>query len=112
GGFSMGSVMSYALSLGAERPAPAGILAFSGFIPVVEGWAPQLEDRTALRAFVAHGRDDPVLSADSARRARELLSAGGLDVDYREFAGGHEIDSTQLPAPSEWLSATLPRPER
>jgi phospholipase/carboxylesterase len=112
GGFSMGSVMSYALSLGAERPAPAGILAFSGFIPVVEGWAPQLEDRTALRAFVAHGRDDPVISVEFARRARELLSAGGLDVDYREFAGGHEIDSAQLPAASEWLSATLPRSER
>ncbi|HEX8102667.1 MAG TPA: phospholipase, partial [Solirubrobacteraceae bacterium] len=31
GGFSMGSVMSYALGLPAARPAPAGILAFSGF---------------------------------------------------------------------------------
>ena len=28
GGFSMGSVMSYALGLAGERPAPAGILAF------------------------------------------------------------------------------------
>ena len=34
GGFSMGSVMSYALGLGADRPAPAGIMALSGFIPV------------------------------------------------------------------------------
>ena len=33
GGFSMGSVMSYALGLGPDRPAPAGVLAFSGFIP-------------------------------------------------------------------------------
>ena len=40
GGFSMGSVMSYALGLGADRPPPAGILAFSGFIPTVDGWAP------------------------------------------------------------------------
>ena len=40
GGFSMGSVMSYALALSAERPAPAGILAFSGFIPTVDGWQP------------------------------------------------------------------------
>src|SRR3982751_2110552 len=36
GRFSMGSVMSYALGLGADRPAPAGILAFSGFIPIVD----------------------------------------------------------------------------
>jgi phospholipase/carboxylesterase len=109
GGFSMGSVMSYALGLGAGRPGPAGILAFSGFIPVVEGWAPQLEDRRALRAFVAHGRNDHVISVEFARSAHELLSAGGLDVDYREFVGGHEIDPAQLPAASEWLSATLPR---
>ena len=42
GGFSMGSVMSYAMALGAERPAVAGILAFSGFVPTVEGWEPSL----------------------------------------------------------------------
>src|SRR6478735_7255073 len=40
GGFSMGSVMSYSLGLGPDRPAPAGIMAFSGFIPTVEGWQP------------------------------------------------------------------------
>src|SRR3954453_1155987 len=36
GGFSMGSVMSYALGLSAQRPQPAGLLIFSGFIPTVE----------------------------------------------------------------------------
>ena len=45
GGFSMGSVMSYALGLGADRPAPAGILAFSGFVPIVDGWQPDLASR-------------------------------------------------------------------
>lgn len=109
GGFSMGTVMSYALGLGADRPAPAGILAFSGFIPVLDGWQPRLEDRTALRAFIAHGKSDPVIDVEFARRARRLLSAGGLAVDYREFPGGHEIDPAHLPAASEWLSATLPR---
>jgi phospholipase/carboxylesterase len=38
GGFSMGAVMSYALGLGAGRPAPAAILALSGFIPSVDGF--------------------------------------------------------------------------
>src|SRR3954452_17921750 len=36
GGFSMGAVMSYAMGLSAERPAPAGILGFSGFVPTLE----------------------------------------------------------------------------
>ena len=34
----MGAVMSYSLGLAAGRPPPAGILGFSGFVPVVEGW--------------------------------------------------------------------------
>ena len=41
--------MSYSLGLGAGRPAPAGILAFSGFIPVVDGWQPDLAGRERRR---------------------------------------------------------------
>ncbi|HEV7529948.1 MAG TPA: phospholipase [Solirubrobacteraceae bacterium] len=107
GGFSMGSVMSYALALGADRPAPAGVLAFSGFIPTVDGWQPQLEDRTEVRAFIAHGRNDPVISVEFARSARQQLVAAGLRVDYHEFAGGHEIDSSRIPAARRWLQDVL-----
>src|SRR5436190_3416533 len=35
GGFSQGGVMAYSLGLGAGRPRPAGIVAFSSFVPVV-----------------------------------------------------------------------------
>jgi phospholipase/carboxylesterase len=108
GGFSMGSVMSYALALGADRPAPAGILAFSGFIPTVDGWQPDLADRSAVRAFIAHGSNDPVISVDFARSARDRLVAAGLDVDYREFPGGHEIDPAHIPVAAEWLRTTTP----
>src|SRR5918998_3698284 len=66
GGFSMGAVMSYALGLGPDRSPPAGILAFSGFVPVVDGWEPELAGRRGLRAFVAHGRRDPIMSVDFA----------------------------------------------
>jgi phospholipase/carboxylesterase len=107
GGFSMGSVMSYALALGADRPSPAGVIAFSGFIPTVDGWAPHLQDRAALRAFIAHGSSDPVISVDFAHDARKQLRAGGLDVEYREFPGGHAIDPAGIPAARIWLSKTL-----
>ena len=77
GGFSMGAVMSYAMALGADRPAVAGILAFSGFVPTVEGWEPALADRTDTRAFVTHGRRDPVIGVGFAERARALLARAG-----------------------------------
>jgi len=107
GGFSMGSVMSYALGLGADRPAPAGILAFSGFVPTVDGWRPDLEGRGGLRALIAHGRRDPVIGIEFARRARDLLQAGGLDVEYHESGVLHQIDRAHIPPAREWLAGTL-----
>jgi len=105
GGFSMGAVMSYALALDADRPAPAGVLAFSGFIPTVEGWRPGLAERASLAIFIAHGSRDPVIGIEFARRAREILGGGGVEVDYHEFAGGHEIDPALIPAAQRWLAA-------
>jgi len=107
GGFSMGSVMSYSLGLPANRPAPAGILAFSGFIPTVDGWQPSLADRQSLRVFIAHGRNDPIMDVNFARQARELLEAGGLPVEYHESDAAHHIDPAHVPAAVEWLGATL-----
>jgi phospholipase/carboxylesterase len=111
GGFSMGSVMSYALGLAVDRPPPAGILAFSGFIPVVEGWSPSLEDRQHTRVFIAHGRNDPIMDVGFARRARELVEQGGLDVEYHVSDAAHHIDPAHVPAAVNWLAAT-PKLER
>jgi phospholipase/carboxylesterase len=107
GGFSMGTVMSYAMALSSERPVVAGILAFSGFVPTVEGWEPALADRTSTRVFIAHGRRDPVIGIEFARRARELLEGAGLDVSYRESEVGHQIDPAHLADASGWLRETL-----
>jgi phospholipase/carboxylesterase len=107
GGFSMGSVMSYALGLGPHRPAPAGILAFSGFVPTVDGWQPDLASRTGTRAFIAHGRNDPIMDFEFARRARDLLEAGGLPVEYHESDAAHHIDPEHVPAAIAWLGETL-----
>jgi phospholipase/carboxylesterase len=107
GGFSMGAVMSYALGLGPGRPAPAGILAFSGFVPTVEAWEPDLITRQQLPVLIAHGRRDPVISLDFARAARERLEGAGLPVDYREFDGGHEIGPVALRSAVAWLGRVL-----
>jgi phospholipase/carboxylesterase len=108
GGFSMGSVMSYSLGLAADRPAPAGILAFSGFIPVVEGWQPDLASRRELPVFIAHGRRDPIMEVDFARNARSLLEAAGLPVTYRESDAAHHIDPAHIRAAIRWVAATTP----
>ena len=107
GGFSMGSVMSYALGLPLARPVPAGVLAFSGFVPEVEGWEPDLAGRSGLPVFIAHGRNDPVIPVELGRRARERLEGGGLDVEYHESELGHQIDLGHIASAIAWLEETL-----
>ena len=89
GGFSMGAVMSYTTALGPGRPSPAALLAFSGFVPTVEGWAPALDGREGLPVLVHHGTQDPVIPVDFARHAAPLLQGAGLDVTYLESDAGH-----------------------
>jgi phospholipase/carboxylesterase len=107
GGFSQGTVMSYALGLGADRPRPAGILAQSGFIPTVDGWEADLESRRGLPVLITHGSLDPVISAEFAREARDTLTAAGADVTYIETPMAHTIDPRGLPDLQRWLNQTI-----
>ncbi len=107
GGFSMGTAMSFALGLGPDRPAPAGILAFSGFIPTVAGWKPNLIKARDTRVFIYHGIDDPVISSRFGRQAHEVLQEAGFDVVYHEAHAPHAIAPTVLPEAQRWLATVL-----
>ena len=93
----MGAVMSYAMALGADRPAVAGILAFSGFVPTVEGWEPALADRQ--RDPGLHRPRPP--RPDHRGRVRASAPAtcsrpAGSRSTYRESDVGHQIDPAHL----------------
>ena len=91
GGFSQGTVMSYAFGLGSGRRRPDAILAFSGFLPEVEGF--ELDLALPLPPVtIAHGSLDPVIPVSFARAARDTLVAAGADVAYRESPIPHMID--------------------
>jgi phospholipase/carboxylesterase len=99
--------MSYALGLAAARPAPAGILALSGFIPTVEGLELDLERREGLRVAIAHGTHDPVIGVEWSRAARDALRSAGADLTYVESPVGHTLDPRELPTLAEWVRRTL-----
>jgi phospholipase/carboxylesterase len=108
GGFSQGAVMSYALALGVGRPRAAAVLAFSGFIPSVEGFDLALADRAGLPVSISHGTMDPVISVGFGRDARERLTAAGLDVRYREDSVGHTIAPAAIAQARAVLEDALP----
>jgi phospholipase/carboxylesterase len=103
GGFSQGSVMTYALGLGRGRPRPAGIIAMSGFVPTVDGFELDL-DPPLPPAAIGHGLFDPVISVEFGRAARALLESAGADVLYRESPVGHTIDPGFLAELRSWIA--------
>ena len=107
GGFSQGTVMAYALGLGSGRPRPAGILAFSGFLPTVEGFRLDLERRAGLPVAIAHGSLDPIIGVEFGRDARARLEGAGLDVLYRESPIPHTIDPGVLAELRGWPARTI-----
>ena len=108
GGFSQGAVMAYSLGLAADRPRPAAILAFSGFIPQVDDFELDLASRIGLPVSISHGTDDPVIGVQWGRDARERLEAAGLAVRYREDPLPHTIAPGALAQAKEVLAEALP----
>ncbi|HEV2813091.1 MAG TPA: phospholipase [Solirubrobacteraceae bacterium] len=108
GGFSQGSVMSYAVGLGEGRPLPAGIVALSGFLPTVESWSLRDDIPQGFPVAIGHGTHDPIISVDFGRAARERLEAAGADVTWHESPIGHNIDPRFLGALPEWVDRVLP----
>ena len=108
GGFSQGAVMSYALGLAASRPKPAAILGMSGFIPRVEGFEVDLASRAGLPVSIAHGTNDPIISIQWGRDARDRLTRAGLDVRYQEDPVDHTIAPAALTQARETLEEALP----
>jgi phospholipase/carboxylesterase len=79
----------------------------SGFVPVVDGWEAELESRRDLPVCIAHGANDPIIRADFGRDARDLLTEGGLAVEYHESPAAHNLDPGVLPELTAWVQARL-----
>jgi phospholipase/carboxylesterase len=103
GGFSQGAAMSWALGLGAGRPRPGGIVALSGFIPEVEGFALDLEGLDGYPVAIGHGTEDGIIPVAWAREARRRLETAGADLLYREYPLPHTIDPGFLPDLREFI---------
>ena len=106
GGFSQGSVMTYALGLGRGRPRPAALVALSGFVPTVPGFELDLEPPLPPVA-IGHGTLDTVIRVDWSRRARAQLEAAGADVLYREYPLPHAVEPGFLDELAPWIAASL-----
>ncbi len=100
--------MSVAVGLGVGRPRPAAIVAFSGFLPVVEDW-----ELDASRPFPpiaqAHGTLDPIIPVSFAHRMHATLTEAGAEVLYHEAPQGHTIDPAFVDELVPWIASAVSR---
>lgn len=105
-GFSMGTVMSFALSL--SRPALfRGVLALSGYVPEGTHLTLRWQELAGVEYFISHGVDDPVIPVAFARHSKELFDASNAKFTYREYPGGHAITEEGLQDSAAFLLRLL-----
>jgi phospholipase/carboxylesterase len=84
-GFSQGGAMT--LDVGVALPL-AGLVSMSGYLhsklqPIPKESLPLIS--------ILHGKHDPIVPIAAAQKARDTLTALGIDVKYQEFDMAHEI---------------------
>ena len=90
GGFSQGAMLALDTFLDGTPPI-AGLALMSGTRINGAAWAARFARARGVPVMMSHGRADPLLPFAAAASLRDDLRAAGADLDWIEFAGGHEI---------------------
>lgn len=112
-GFSQGATMAVAAGLvdppaAGGSPASAGVVSLSGVC--VPELIPKSEEVEALRGkpfFMTHGRADGVVPIEAGRAFHRRLQPLSLDLVYREYDMGHEINQECLADLAAWLQGKI-----
>lgn len=108
GGFSQGAVMSLETGLRGNLPL-AGILAISGYVPLLEDFPASLSPEGArIPALATHGPWDTVLPLEMVKPQMEGLRQAGADLSFETYDKAHDLDvEEELPRIRGWLSERL-----
>jgi len=100
-GFSQGAILSW--SIGIEYPnLIKNILPLSGFYHS-EITETNLIHKDRLNSFSTHGINDQVIPVDWARRGLQSLIEYNINIEFKEYESGHEINNENLRDVIEWL---------
>jgi phospholipase/carboxylesterase len=106
GGFSQGAMITTDIALRLPEP-PMALAILSGTLLIEDVWAAKAKARAGLPVFQSHGRQDPVLRFDAAEKLRDVLTSGGLRVEWLPFDGQHQIPMGALRKLSQFLGNML-----
>jgi phospholipase/carboxylesterase len=105
GGFSQGAAIALAAGLRLD-PAPAGIIALSGYLPLRTSLARELSP-SAVRTpiFIAHGRYDPIVPLPLGRLSSDFLRHCGIATQWREYPIEHSVAAEEIDDLAEWIES-------
>ena len=106
-GFSQGGAI--ALHCGMRFPRPlAGIMALSTYLPLADTLPDEInEDVVEVPVFMAHGRQDEVITYDVAEQSKETLIGHNVDIQWHEYDMGHAVCPDEIRDIRQWLSQVL-----
>lgn len=106
-GFSQGGVI--ALHLGLRYPERlAGILALSTYLHDHEHIADEVSLASVdVPIFMAHGVSDPMIPIARAVTSREALTALEYQVEWHEYAMGHQVCPEEIDHIGRWLNSVF-----
>jgi phospholipase/carboxylesterase len=104
-GFSQGGAVVLAHALRLRLPI-AGVAALSTYLPLGPANAAELSEAAkGIPVFMAHGRQDPVVSLALGERSSQQLQALGLGVEFKTYAMPHSVCAEEIRDLGDWLSA-------
>ena len=106
-GFSQGGVIALELGLGFEERL-AGIMALSTYVHDHE----RLMERVGFAnidapIFLAHGLHDPMIPITRAITSRETLLGLNYQVEWHEYAMGHQVCPEEISDIARWLNGVF-----
>lgn len=106
GGFSQGAMTSAEVAFNSDQEL-AGLILLGGTTVHEDQWAGRFAARQRLPIFIAHGRDDGVLSFAQMERFQGRLKDAGMDVTWMPFDGGHDIPIEVVSAMSQFVTRAV-----
>ena len=95
-GFSQGGAMALHTATRFNQPL-AGVLALSTYLPLKNQLSvKQHPANKHLPIWMAHGRDDSVITLTTAQASRETLEAAGYAVKWHEYEMPHSVCEEEI----------------
>jgi phospholipase/carboxylesterase len=106
-GFSQGCAMTLLTGLRHDERL-AGLVGLSGYLPLAAQTAAERSPANAdVPIFLAHGREDPMITIDRALASRDALVALGYPVEWHDYAMPHSVCMDEIADLNHWLLRVL-----